>query len=504
MFPYRIEVVTDTPVALPPGDDVHALVVPADWQSPNRSLYKARALHWALHASPTADDAWVVHLDEESHPTRGLVGGLRDFLADAGDADDAPVGQGCILYHRHLRQRPIMTLADSLRTGDDVSRFFAQYRSGQALFGMHGSFIVVRNDVARSTGFDVGPDGSITEDAWWALDLLGRGHRFAWVDGHVVEQAPESVEDFVKQRRRWFSGLVKVALYAPAPWWATSSMLAFLTLWAGATVGVLYTWLNIWLGLATPGWLAVTGAACYAWYVTIYLAGLRINLAYHQRDVAPIARPRRAVLYVAQVLLMPLFAAMETVAVLYAVIRPERGFHVIRKSATSDVSDALVGSPRTARRILATAVVEELPELPLTPVPVAHERRRPAPTGPTAAAPVPSVTVRLRPLQVVGATTPRGPVSRALLTELAMAAEDGCTPDQLAAAVWSPAAPRRRVIAAVSRLRELLGSDVVPQLEGGRYRLGPDVVVDRRQAVTPEPAGATAAADLPALPAAVA
>ena len=332
LFPYRIEVVTDEPVTLPAGDDVVSIVVPASFRTDAGALYKARALEFANEVSTLPDDGWILHLDEESHPTQGLIGGLRDFILDCAEDGHARIGQGCILYHRQLRQNPLLTMADSLRTGDDVSRFYIQYRAGVAVFGMHGSFILVRNDVSKAIGFDFGAEGSITEDAWWALAQLEGGRNFGWVDGYVVEQAPQTVADFVRQRRRWFSGLAKVAIYAPAPWWSRLALILFIGTWSLTLFGVLYTATNLVLGLYTPVAIAWLAAACYSWYVTMYVEGLALNFRVLG---AEIPRWKKAVYYVAQVLLVPVFGVMEAAGVVYAVLRPERGFHVIDKPATA-------------------------------------------------------------------------------------------------------------------------------------------------------------------------
>lgn len=342
LFPYRIEVVTDEPVALPEGDDVHALVVPKDFHTPAGTLYKARALQYANEVSDLADDGWVLHLDEESHPTAGLIGGVRDFVMDCIEDGENRIGQGCILYHRQLEQNPFLTLADSLRTGDDVSRFYVQYRAGIALFGMHGSFILVRNDVSKAVGFDFGAEGSITEDAWWAYAQLEDGTSFGWVDGYVVEQAPQTVMDFVRQRRRWFSGLAKVASYAPAPWWSRISLMAFIGTWSMTLFGVLYTLTNLALGLYTPVAIAWLASACYSWYVTMYVEGLALNFRV-LGDTIP--RRKRLVYYVAQILLVPVFGMLEAAGVVYAIVRPERGFHVIDKPATTAPAAAAEPEP---------------------------------------------------------------------------------------------------------------------------------------------------------------
>ncbi|MGE0726987.1 MAG: glycosyltransferase family 2 protein [Acidimicrobiia bacterium] len=337
LFPYVIEVVTDQPVALPTGADVVPIVVPPHYRTLTDARYKARALQYALERSSLPPTGWIMHLDEESHITPGVVGGIRDFIM-ACIADGEPrVGQGCILYYRTLERNWLLTLADNLRTGDDVSRFYFQYRLATAAFGVHGSFILVRNDAEASVGFEFGAEGSITEDAWWALSMLERGHRFGWVDGYVVEQAPSTVKDFVRQRRRWYSGLAKVALYAPAPWWARLVMMAFMATWTVSGLGVLYTCTNLVLGLRTPTAIAWLGAGCYAWYQTMYLVGLQLNLRHYPR---PLPRWRRALYYVAQITLMPVFGALEGAGVLYALARPERGFFVIRKPATGNTAVA--------------------------------------------------------------------------------------------------------------------------------------------------------------------
>jgi egghead protein (zeste-white 4 protein) len=71
LFPYVIEVVTDGRYfdVSGPGNDVRRIIVPDSYQTLNRSLFKARALHYAMLRSPIPADAWIVHLDEETQPT---------------------------------------------------------------------------------------------------------------------------------------------------------------------------------------------------------------------------------------------------------------------------------------------------------------------------------------------------------------------------------------------------------------------------------------------------
>ena len=96
------------------------------------------------------DDSWIFHLDEESHPTASLVLGIRDAVAEEEASGEHRIGQGAILYHRGLRSNFLLTLADSIRTGDDLGRFHLQHRLGRTFFGLHGSFILVRTSVEEA------------------------------------------------------------------------------------------------------------------------------------------------------------------------------------------------------------------------------------------------------------------------------------------------------------------------------------------------------------------
>ena len=168
LFPYIIEVVTDTVsfVLPPPNNDVRFISVPKDYVTPNRSRFKARALHYAMLVSPLPDEAWIVHLDEETQPTSSGIKGIAQMIREEEVSRRLRVGQGGILYHRKWKEYPFLTLADNVRTGDDFARFHFQHQLGVTIFGLHGSYIVVRNDVEKkSGGFDFGPQGDITEDA---------------------------------------------------------------------------------------------------------------------------------------------------------------------------------------------------------------------------------------------------------------------------------------------------------------------------------------------------
>ena len=328
-FPYIIEVVTDTSNSDLPEAHEHLryITVPKGYKTENESLYKARALHYATLYSPLPDNAWIVHLDEETQLTSSGVKGICAMIRDEEASGALRIGQGAILYHRKWREHPIMTLADNVRTGDDFARFHFQHRLGMTVFGLHGSYIVVRNDIEKSTGFDFGPKGSITEDAFWALVCMEKGYRCRWVDGYLEEQSTHSVGDFIKQRRRWYQGLAKVSIHAPVKlrWRFSLGLNTFL--WTLAPFATLYTIAHFFYGYTPDLWIRLFANYSFSSFAVLYMIGLKANL--DEYGVTNIGK--RFIWYVAQVLLLPFFNLIEGLGVLAAIFRPVDGFHVVKK-----------------------------------------------------------------------------------------------------------------------------------------------------------------------------
>ena len=203
------------------------------------------------------------------------------MIAEEEASGELRIGQGALLYHRQWRRFPFLTLADNVRTGDDFARFHFQHRVGVTLFGLHGSYIVCRTDIEKSIGFDFGPQGSITEDAFWALEAMQDGRRARWVEGYLEEQSTQSVTDFIKQRRRWWQGLARVSIYAPVKL-RYRLFLGFNTLtWAFAPIGLLYTYAHFFWGFEVRPWIQWGANLAFASFHVLYLIGLKTNLDEH-------------------------------------------------------------------------------------------------------------------------------------------------------------------------------------------------------------------------------
>lgn len=329
LFPYVIEVVTDHHAArLPePNDDLVYIDVAADYATPNGSLYKARALQYALEHSSLPAEAWIVHLDEETQPTPSGIRGIAAMIAEEETSGKLRIGQGAILYHRSWRKHPFLTLADNVRTGDDFARFHFQHRLGITIFGLHGSYIVVRNDIESAIGFDFGPVGSITEDAFWALKAMEHGNRCRWVEGYLEEQSTQSVSDFVKQRRRWFQGLAKVSLHAPVKRRWRICLGTNTLLWALAPFATIYTVAHLFYGASPEPWVRLLANYSFSSFGTLYVIGLFSNLKEH--GITNVVH--RLGWTAAQIALLPVFNLMEGAGVMTAVFKPVAGFHVVKK-----------------------------------------------------------------------------------------------------------------------------------------------------------------------------
>eukprot|EP00171_Calliarthron_tuberculosum_P018237 IDg18237t1 len=315
LFPYLIEVVTDGGVFHAPDEkDLMQLVVPRDYRTPGGTLYKARALHYAVENSAVPSNTWVVHLDEETRPTASGIKGIARMVSNSEESGNTRrIGQGGMLYHRNWKAYPFLTLCDMRRTGDDMGHFHLQHRLGFTLFGLHGSFIVCRQDVEAEIGFDLGKRGSITEDAWWVLLAMDRGIRTCWVDGYLDEQSTQSTLDFLKQRRRWYVGLWKVSWHCPAP-------------------------LRYRIECNTrPFFLRILTNFVISTSVLVYLNGLVANMREHGTSWW------MGVLWtVAMLLCVPICYLLEATSVIMACFSSfssnTEGFHIVEKSPSLDIT----------------------------------------------------------------------------------------------------------------------------------------------------------------------
>lgn len=335
---YCLEVATDNPLELDtycPGMATE-LLVPKDFAPKGGAKFKARALQYAIEASSAEPGDWIVHLDEETRFDAETVRGVlqhcvgEDEAIQRGEKAYGNIGQGVILYGTQEPDNWMTTLADSVRVGDDFGKFRIQYELHEPLIGMHGSFVVCQNAVERLVTFDHGMEGSITEDAYFALVAQAKGVKFSWIDSFMYEQSPFSLNDFMHQRCRWFAGLWLIVLSQRIPFANRATLLFFMATWAATPLIWLAMTLCMCVASDVPYWFRAAIGLISGMSTWGYVLGFAFT--FKPADGAT----RYLVLLGLQCLLQPLFAAMEMSGVILGVVKPPtQGFHIVQKEGTN-------------------------------------------------------------------------------------------------------------------------------------------------------------------------
>ena len=341
--PYRIEIVSECPVSLNlgVGSKTNIYVVPPNYRTQYQSRFKARALTYLQECVCPQLEDWYIYLDEESLIDEKLLAGLyrfvqrsieKEILAQFDKKKHHPagwIGQGAILYQGG---NWFFRGADALRTADDLGRFRFQYALGKPLFGIHGSFIVIRGIDDARLSFDVGSANSITEDAAWALRAWAKGYRFAWVDGYLHEQPPQRVKDFVRQRSRWVSGIRAVLRDTNIPFIYRLCLGIFTGLWQLAFLPFLIAVLALFVHASPFYWMRLPADFAWATFILAYLHGIDIQ-AKHSH---PFLKKKKIELQWKRIVSWLLvfcsiwYALLEAAGVIYS-LRPKQGFFVIQK-----------------------------------------------------------------------------------------------------------------------------------------------------------------------------
>ncbi|KAK6976624.1 beta-1 4-mannosyltransferase egh [Biomphalaria glabrata] len=213
---FVIQVVSDKEINLSTNKECCELIVPVNYKTKHGTLFKARALQYALE--PEIDilkpGDWIVHLDEETLMTEDSLIGIINFTV----AKTHSFGQGVITYNNGEIVNWITTLADSVRVGTDYGYIrFCLRVLHRPLFFLKGSFLVANAEAEKKISFDHGPEASITEDSFFASLAHSQGFSFGFVEGTMLEQSTFTIHDFAKQRRRWMHGVFLTAVSSKIP-----------------------------------------------------------------------------------------------------------------------------------------------------------------------------------------------------------------------------------------------------------------------------------------------
>lgn len=200
---YEVWVVTDADEKF---EGCRTIVVPPNYSCQN-AIHKGRALQYAVETrrkeNKNGKDIYVFHLDDESLITKQTLCSLLSYLED----NPKPISEGLITYPMQPKEEfKISNLMDTLRP-------FCCYECLALMSGgnpayIHGSNLLVRSDIEDEVEWTNG--ATLAEDSLFAINARVKYGPlvFGWHGGVVEEKSPLTVKDLIKQRRRWFYGLI--------------------------------------------------------------------------------------------------------------------------------------------------------------------------------------------------------------------------------------------------------------------------------------------------------
>jgi len=306
--------------------EARVLYVPRDYSTPMGSRFKTRALHYAsrvrVEEGLNRRDVWVYFMDEESVVGEDTVLEIISFVED----QDREVGQGVITYPNFWGRNLLVSYQDSLRVGDDMSRFRLQAKLGKVYLGHHGSHLLVRADVEGKVGWDFGSVRA--EDAVFGGSVTAEGYRWGFLQGFLYEQSPFTLQDFLRQRRRWVWGKLDLMRRVRTSRKLKLIHVLDLSLWLLSLPSEVLAILNLVYPTPMPGLIpSLISSFSFATVLYLYRLGHNVNATLAGSKWFPSA--------LLNIALVPVLGGMEALSVWYGLLTYRRswriGFEIIRK-----------------------------------------------------------------------------------------------------------------------------------------------------------------------------
>ncbi|XP_061164587.1 beta-1,4-mannosyltransferase egh-like [Saccostrea echinata] len=309
---FIFEVVTDKAINIPKNLFVREIVVPFNYRTSKRTLYKARALQYCLEdcINMLKDEDWIVHLDEETVLTRASVTGILNFITKG----TASFGQGIISYANEEIFFWITTIFDLARVGTDygILRFCLKFFK-KPVFSWKGSYVVSNVGAERKVSYDFGIEGSIAEDCFFGLTAWKLGYSFDFIEGEMWEKSPFSLTDYIKQRKRWIQGITMTFISKNIPFKQKCGILFIILGWITMPLTVPNTVLVPLYPLPMPRVFSFLFGFMGGVMMFLFIIGALKSFNYQR-----IGLIKFVVVCLSPVLLLPFFVLTETCAVVYA------------------------------------------------------------------------------------------------------------------------------------------------------------------------------------------
>lgn len=323
---FIFEIVTDKAIDIPKNMFVRETVVPFNYRTSKKTLYKARALQYCLEDNVnTLDDGdWIVHLDEETVLTKASVIGILNFI----EKGTASFGQGIISYANEEIFCWVTTIFDFARVGADygILRFCLKYFR-KPVFSWKGSYVVCNAGAEKNVSYDFGIEGSIAEDCFFGLTAWKLGYSFDFIEGEMWEKSPFSLTDYIKQRKRWIQGITRTFLSRSIPSSQKCGILFMILGWVTMPLTAPNAVLVPMYPLPMPRILCFLCGFMGGVMMFLFIIGALKSFNYQRTGLL-----KFLVICLSPVLLLPFFVLTETCAVVYAFLTFRTiEFHTVRK-----------------------------------------------------------------------------------------------------------------------------------------------------------------------------
>ncbi|MCD6324084.1 MAG: glycosyltransferase family 2 protein [Desulfurococcales archaeon] len=304
------------------GRRLRVLYVPKTYVTARKTLYKARALNYAvqvrLREGLATDKVWVFLMDEESVVGEDTVVGIVDFIERSSETGKF-IGQGLVAYANKWGAATIASAGEGLRPVWELGTECAALKLFGKKFCWKGSNLLVRADVEASITWDFGVLG---DDLAFGL-IAQEKNRFGWLWGLLYEQSPFTLKDSIRQKVRWYENLLDIMLkLKEANLFWRSMVLLELLVWHASIFGF-FLWL-----LPSP---------LSPYYLTLLL-GTLVNAAYgvyFNSYFAGTARKDAALKFIATPIALAVIAVAPWIGLVKYVkdirSKKEHGFYVVKK-----------------------------------------------------------------------------------------------------------------------------------------------------------------------------
>lgn len=291
------------------------------------ALYKGRALQYAVEIrkkeGKNTDEISVFHLDDESLITKQTLCSVLTYL----EGNPKPISEGLIIYPLQEKEKiKFPHLMDTLRPFCcfECMEFM---NTGKPAY-IHGSNLLVRSDVEEKVGWQNGK--TLAEDTLFAIQAKKKigPEAFGWHGGVVEEQSPLNFQDLMKQRKRWFYGLIQNLKYLSKIDKVSQSFRAIL--WtAGFIAGIasILAWTGPLFNLpfqTIPDFFKILFTITSVMWLLSYQIGVLMNSKY-------LTLKRRTEFHLMTLLFSIPIGLIECAVPLISVIRKPKSFEVIKK-----------------------------------------------------------------------------------------------------------------------------------------------------------------------------